>query len=234
MITSIEQYDSIIQSIKQNPIQEAIDCEILYDLGYFFENGLFDEEKVLVEIDLNKSYYWYREAMLKGSLNAKIQIANFLSEGKGCEKDIDQATSLYLSCIEEGLSIAAFNLGTIYRDQKNYNKAFKYYLIGEELMSKEYEKTTYSLNVIVCYLYGIGITKDIDEGVRRLKTFTNQKNDYSCQYDIDEANYILGVLYLQGLGMPLDIDKARYHLLKADQDQDHSSAQELLLIIGRE
>lgn len=230
MITSKEQLDSIIQGLDL----DSAHCDILYDLGCTFEYGYLIETNPITDIDLNKSYYWYEQAMLKGSLNAKVRFADFLSEGIACKRNINKATLLYLSCIEEGISIAAFNLATIYRNQSDYEQAFKYYLVGEELMSKEYGKKTYSLDVILCYLYGVGIAKDVDEAFRCLKIFTNQDNDYSWQYDIDEANYILGHLYLQGLGTPQNINKARYHLLKADKDQDHRSAQELLLIIGRE
>lgn len=58
----------------------------------------------------------------------------------------------------------------------------------------------------------------------------DQNNDYTCVYDIQEAAYILGTIYLS---QESNIDKARYYLSIANEDNDHNSAQELLNIIGR-
>lgn len=233
MITSKKQFDSIIEKAMKASDKFSIEKESLFELACIFENGLFEGDKTLIEIDMAKSYYWYNQAMINGDVNAKVRIADFLSEGIECKKDINKAISLYLSCVEKGLSIAAFNLATIYRDQHEYNEAFKYYDLGEQLMSKEYGKKTYSLSVTMCYLYGIGVPKDFEKALARLECFVDHENNYSYQYDIDEANFILGTLYLQGTEIPQNIDKARSFLLKADEDQDHRPAQEMLLLIGR-
>ncbi|MBK9508458.1 MAG: SEL1-like repeat protein [Cytophagaceae bacterium] len=51
--------------------------------------------------------------------------------------------------------------------------------------------------------------------------------------ELDEANYMLGKIYLEGEVIEKNIEKARFHFELADKDNDHSSAQEILLIIGR-
>ena len=52
-------------------------------------------------------------------------------------------------------------------------------------------------------------------------------------YEVNEANFLLGQIYLSGKHVVKDIDIARKYLLLADIDKDHLLAQELLIIIGR-
>ena len=63
--------------------------------------------------------------------------------------------------------------------------------------------------------------------------FKSVNNDVNSQYEIDEANYYIGKIYLEGEIVEQSIEKAGYYLELADSDGDHRSAQELLLIIGR-
>lgn len=233
MITSKKQFDSIINSAEHQIGLYPLDNESLYDLGFIFEFGLVENDISIVEIDYKQSFHWYEQAMKKGNIDATLRIADFMSEGIGCKKNIEKAIVLYSICIDKELSIAANNLATIYRDMKDYVEAFKYYKLANDLMSKEYGIDTYSLNVAMCYLYGIGVEQDIDTAVEQIKKLVEPNNNYSCQSDIDEANYLLGLLYLQGKGVTKNLDKARYHLLNADLEADHPSSQALLLLIGR-
>ncbi|WP_265830974.1 hypothetical protein [Pedobacter sp. MR2016-24] len=54
----------------------------------------------------------------------------------------------------------------------------------------------------------------------------------NCQYDIDEANYFLAKIYLDGEIVEKSIHMARAFLKLANTDDDHRSAQNLLVIIG--
>lgn len=233
MITSKKQFDSIIKTAESKIDKLPIKSNLLFDLGFIFENGLIDNNILIVETDLEKSFYWYEQAMLAGHIDATLRLADFLSEGIGCIIDEDKAIRLYLICIEKGMSAAANNLATIYRDKNDFSESFIYYSLANDLMSKEYGKVTYSSQVALCYIYGIGVRQDINIGIKLLERFVSSNNDYSCQSDIDEANYLLGSHYLQGIGVDQDIDKARYYLLNANLDADHPSAQALLLLIGR-
>jgi hypothetical protein len=53
------------------------------------------------------------------------------------------------------------------------------------------------------------------------------------QYAVDEANYFLGKIYLDGEIVEKSIIKARTFLQLANADDDHRSAHELLMIIGK-
>ena len=51
--------------------------------------------------------------------------------------------------------------------------------------------------------------------------------------DNDNANFYLGLLYLEGNGCMKSISNARKYLIKADKDNDNSLAKSILNIIGR-
>ena len=229
MITSKAQFDSIFNQAKEG----NLDSETLDDLGLVFEEGLVENDISVIEIDYEQSFYWYERAMEKGNINATIRLADYLSDGLGCNKDTEKAIGLYLSCIERGSSVAAHNLGVLYRDLKNYAEAFKYYELSNDLLSEEHGKETYIIDVAMRYLYGIGVEQNIDIAIKQLEELVDDDNDYTCDYDIDEANYLLGLIYLQGMGVSKDIDKARHYLLEANIDEDHRSSQELLFLIGK-
>lgn len=233
MITSKKEFDIAISTLERGASQWPINSSLYYDMGYVFEYGLFERGSVVVDIDYTKAFHWYEQGMLKGNLDATIRLADYLSEGIGCEVDLDKAICLYTIAIDKGSSIAANNLGTLYRDEGDYNEAFSYYLRAKELISKEYRKNTYSLKVAMCYLYGIGVEPDQLRAKDELEHIVSTDNDYSCQYELDEANYLLGMIYLQGLGVKQNINSARKYLLEADKEADHRSAQEILSLIGR-
>lgn len=233
MITSKVQFDAILWNAEYQINQYSIENSSLYDLGFVFENGLIKNDIIIVEVDYEKSFHWYQQAMMRGNLDATLRLADFLSEGIGCDNDIEKAIVLYLKCIEKGMSAAANNLATIYRDNGDFPNSFKYYSLANDLMSKEYGKNTYSIEVALFNLYGIGVKQSINTGIEILENLISSNNDYSCQSDIAEANYLLGSFYLQGLNVDKDINKARSYLLNADIDGDHPSAQSLLLLIGR-
>lgn len=233
MITTREEFHKLINVAENNSSQYPIDNNLLNDLGYTYEYGLLENNNIVVDIDYEKSFYWYERAMKRGSLDATLRLADFLSEGIGCNIDLDKAICLYLICIDKGMSIAANNLATVYRDMKEYDEAFRYYNVAKELMSREYKKEVFSLSLALCYFYGIGVEPNFMNAKIELENLVGVDNDYSCQYDMDEANYLLGLIYLQGLGVNKDINIARKYLLESDKEQDHRSAQEILLLIGR-
>jgi len=87
------------------------------------------------------------------------------------------------------------------------------------------------LELALCYYYGIDTVEDKNKA---MEIFINISNDnMNCQYDIDEANYYLGKIYLEGKIVAKSLEKARYYLKIANTDNDHNSANNLLLLIGR-
>ena len=192
-----------------------------YEVGFYFENG----EENVVEQNLSEALEWYRKSHENGNIDATVRIADFYSEGTVCELNIDLAIKLYNIGIENGSSIASNNLATIYRDKQDFEQAFRLYKKTQEL------EETYPLMLALCYYYGIGTIEDKNTAMEIFLDIAN--DDMSCQYDIDEANFYLGKIYLEGKIVTKSLEKARYYLGLANTDNDHNSANELLLLIGQ-
>ena len=208
-------WDKLLQFAKNN------DGKSQYQVACYLENGIAN----VVEQNLSEAFEWYQKAYENGNIDAAVRLADFLSEGIVCKQDIDLAIKLYNICIENGSSIASSNLATIYRDKQDFEQAFELYKKTQEL------EKTYPLALALCYYYGIGT---IENGIKAMEIFLAISNDsMTYQYDIDEANYYLGKIYLEGKIIAKSLDKARYYLEVANADNDHHSANELLLLIGR-
>ncbi len=199
------------------------------EVGDHFSFGFkTSANKIIVRQSLTSAFAWYERAAKQDVVEALTNLADFLSEGKGCEKDINKAVDYYLLAIQKGSSRAALNLGTVYRDKGNFTKAFEYYLLADKLNNVDY-----SFTIGLCYYYGLGVSIDKEIACKHFLKVSGNKAQAHTQYEVDEANYILGVSYLTGEGVNKSLQKARAFLTLANQDNDHRSAKELLFIIGQ-
>src|SRR5690606_5230761 len=161
------------------------------------------KDEIIVKQNFSSAFTWYEKAAENGIINSITNLADFLSEGKGCKRNKDKAVEKYLLAIEKGSSRAAFNLGTIYRDDGNFKKAFEYYSLANKL-----DKGDYSLIIGLCYYYGVGVSVDKKLACKHFHMVSDDKQQRHAQYEIDEANYILGLSYLTGDGVKKSIEKS--------------------------
>lgn len=218
-ITNTKNWESLIELAKN----ENIDAQ--YEVASYFENGLILDGIEIVKIDEKQAFFWIKIAFKNGNLKALVRYADYLCEGILCEKNIDLAIKIYKKGIELGSKEASFNLGIEYRNKQDFNIAFEFYN-----KSQTPNKSYYELTLAMCYYFGIGTKKD---KLKALKHFENIKMPDNSPNEVDEANYMIGKIYLDGEVVEKSIEKARYYLELADNDQDHRSAQEILFIIGR-
>lgn len=206
---------------------EQGNSKAMNEVAFNYEHGLTADGIVIVEKNTQLAFDWTKKSYETGDLDGMINYANYLSDGKYlfCEKNIQLAMKLYEKAMHLGSSVAAYSLGIEYRNQHNFEKAF-------ELYSKSNKNSgdIPDLTIGLCYYYGIGIEKN---KLQALKIFESINLNVNTPYEVDEANYLLGKLYLEGEIVEQSIDKARYYLELADKDGDHNSAQELLFVIGR-
>lgn len=194
------------------------------EVAELYENGKEFSTTEHIIVNNEKAFYWIKRAYENGNKNALVKYADYLSAGIHCDKNISLAIETYKKGIELGISIASYNLGIEYRNMLNFKTAFKYYLKAKELDSFNEDFT-----IAKCYYYGIGIEKDRKKAFEILK---NIKLPNSTEYEVDEANYYIGEIYLEGEVVEKSLEKSRYYLELANKDGDHNSAKELLLIIG--
>lgn len=199
-----------------------------FEVAYYHDYGLLIEGVEVVPENKLKAFEWYYRAFKNGNADAITRVADFLSEGIYCDKNIELAIEFYKKAIENGSGIAANNLATIYRDWGDYRTAFELYQIAQTL-----DKSC-SLTLAICHYLGIGTQKDVKSAHKILLEISEDSpGTNNSQYEIDEANYLLGKIYLDGEVVEKSINKARHFLKLADAENDHRSARELLIIIGR-
>lgn len=200
--------------------------EAQYNLAVYYGEELAAEDGAILAREGDAlSALWMKRAYENGHLDAQKEYANYLCEGKGCERNLIKAFELYNDAIAKGDCRAALCLGIEYMLLQDYVRAFEFYARANS-MAVIADKIRMGL----CSYYGIGTPQNKAVALEYFKA-VNEGEDTG--YDVDEANYLIGKMYLDGEVVHHSLDEARKYLELADRDGDHRSAQELLLIIGR-
>jgi uncharacterized protein len=220
-INNLDDFNLVIQKAEHG------NCEAMNELSFIYENGLTIDNIEIVKPDPQIGFHWTEKSYKNGNLEASVKYADFLSDGnyKYCQKNIELAMKLYEKAMNEGSSIATYNLGLEYRNKQQFEKAFELYQKADQA-----EDYFAELTIGLCYYYGIGTNKD---RLKALEIFKSLNKENYTEYEIDEANYLIGKIYLEGEIVEQSFELARQYLELANQDGDHNSAQELLLLIGR-
>ncbi len=201
--------------------------EAMNEVAFLYENGLTIDGIEVVKPDPQSAFNWTKKSYENGNLDGLINYAHYLSDGTYlyCEKNIEFAMQLYEKAMNEGAVLAIHSLGIEYRNKQNFKRAFELYLKASASSAFFPE-----LSIGLCYYYGIGTQKD---KLMALNLFKSVKMDRNSEYEVNEANYLIGKIYLEGEVVEQSIDTARHYLELADKDGDHRSAQEILMVIGR-
>ncbi|MBX2907840.1 MAG: sel1 repeat family protein [Taibaiella sp.] len=200
---------------------ESGDAKSQLEVAYFYDSGVSVKGRHIVLANPAASYEWTKRAFDSGSVEAMERYANYLSDGVYCKQDKRRAMELYEKAMKAGSLTAAHNLGVEYRDKQDFEKAFSLY---------KKDKTNFSVGM--CYYYGVGVAQNRLLAFRFFKKML-KADSFQSGYEINEANYMVGKMYLEGEVVKRSISKARHHLLLAAEDGDHRSAQQILWLIGR-
>jgi TPR repeat protein len=205
------------------------DSDAQVDVATCYFEGLKDSnQKLLVRQNYKLAYEWYKKAADKGNVNGIIGLANYFDTVIGGIRETEKAIRLYKKAIDVGSSIAAFNLGIVYRDKGNYKKAFDYYSLSMTM-----ERSDYHYKVGLCYFYGIGVLVDKSLAIKHFKKVVVDKLNTHSQAEKDLAHYYLGLSYLTGEGLKKSLKLAKKHFEFANIDNDNNTVLELTLLIGR-
>lgn len=206
---------------------ESGDAEAQFEVAIIYSDGLVIDNQEILKQDLYSSFNWTKKAFENRHKDAKIHYAHYLTDRDNPigVVDLELGMRLYEEEMKDGNRYAVFCIGLEHRNRKNFEKAFEFYQLANRN-----EDFYQELTVGMCYYYGIGVTKD---KLKALEVFESIDFPNVSPYEVDEANYMIGKIYLEGEVVKQDIDKARFHLELANRDGDHRSAQEILIIIGR-
>ena len=146
--------------------------------------------------DYDKCFEYYLKASLNGDSGAMIQLGKLYEEGKGTEKNINEAIKWYKEAIEYGEEYGTHNLAMIYLKEGKEKEGFN-------LLYFNQKKTPASkLELGRCYRDGIGCKKD-------------EYRAFECFDDVIDSTWYeyageLAECYYKGIGVDVDYERA-YH-----------------------
>jgi TPR repeat protein len=201
-----------------------------WEVGYYYEEGIMsDSGATIVEPKPERALHWHTLSAEKGNDSGQLALGCLLSTGDGVKRDIKAAIYWTKQALNQGVSAAAHNLGTIYRDMKKPRLAFHWYNRAVEMGDLDS-----LLQVGLCYLFGFGTNQDYEVAYNSFQQIINDESSYSCERTEEDALYWMGIMHLIGIGsVKKSIRKARRLLETANKDCDHEQANELLNLIGK-
>ncbi|HEY3856111.1 MAG TPA: tetratricopeptide repeat protein [Verrucomicrobiae bacterium] len=204
--------------------------EAQWEIGYYFESGAIDKSgNILAKANPLKAYRWYKLSAEQGNASAQVALSNLLSTGDGISRNYESAINWAKKAIAQGHASAAFNLGTIYRDQNKPKMPLWWYKQAASMGDNDA-----LLQIGLCYLFGLGTKADAGEAYSCLAKIIAGKSSASCQRTKENALYWMAIIELLGKGKATkSLAHARKMLESANADLDHEQANEILNIIGK-
>ena len=194
-------------------------------IGYMIINKKIGN---LEDNELNLAWKYLQKAESLGSISAINTIGFCYKEGytKDRKRNIKLAITYFNKAIEKKYIYAYNNLGKIYEDNKEYEQAFKNYLLAADM------EESWACNKIgEFYRLGIGIKKDINKSYEYyqkglLSPITNRC--YWNNYNLVKYFYLFGNVEI---GIEKNLDKC---LSLLQNNKNFIYSQELLLYVHYE
>lgn len=147
---------------------------------------------------------WLKSAGEKGDAQAQFMMANFHEEGRGVPKDMRESIRWYRMAAEQGVLNAQFNLGDSYFRgfgvPKDVNEAMKWFR-----MAAAQDDPDAKARIGVAYLTGEGLPLNYQEAATYLRASSYGLGPSELR---PLAQYHLGTMYRDGLGMEQDDEAA--------------------------
>lgn len=155
-----------------------------------------------------EALHWYKEAAEGGNFNDWYEVGHMYWEGLGTEKDPAYAVSCYERELARDPDHMGGNnhLGRAYflgqGVPQDYAKAFHYLSVAHDKKGSKWG----ALYLAKCCFYGLGAPQDYAKALQFLG---------EVSWNNQEADYMRGCIYAQGLGVPADIKRGVEYLQKA-------------------
>ena len=143
--------DEKITSLKQD-VGNNLNVKASTGLGLLYYYGIG------VDKDYKESKKWFDQANYSFPNNSIVEYQLgliYLEGGNGIEQDYKKAIDFFEQASKHGKIDALYQLGCIYRDNKQYEEAVKYF---EEATDKKHLESQYELGLL--YYYGLGVQQD--------------------------------------------------------------------------
>jgi TPR repeat protein len=203
------------------------DSEAEWRVAEVYGDGCKDKRgKAVVRKSRRKATEWLQRSAEHGCAGAQTNLGNVLSNGAGARKDIEKALFWYKKALRSAYGMtAASNIAVTYRAMGNLRAAFRWFqksaVAGDDDALVE---------VGIHYYWGRGVKKSPVAAVQCFRKATKGKN--ICGTGRDDAFFFLGLAHLEGQGVKKSVARARKLLQRANVDNDHPAARQLLKKIG--
>ncbi len=172
--------------------------------------------------DLVAAVSWFRKAADKGNSVAKRFLADCYAEGHGVSKDEATALALYDQAFSEGISSSLLGILQVFLQRDQLTEKDCTYIL------KYFSKNKYSdREIYLIKMCGFFIALDMVD-YESTKAAGISWIQLCAEDGKADAQFWLGETYRVGDDLPADIEKARFWLQKA-ADQDHEKAKESLM-----
>lgn len=179
------------------------DVEAQLNLGYAYLYGLNG-----VNVDYKQALIYYQMAADQKSATAYNNLGSLYFSGVGTDVNYKKAIEFFDEAAKLGSHDAAVNLAIIYLGSDNKNKTQEDFDKILHLLN-EAKSDSYIAKYLLGYahLRGFLVKQDNKEAFSLIKVAA--ENEY------DEAQYMIAMLYLNGLGTPKNYSKAVDYFRKA-------------------
>ena len=116
-----------------------------------------------VSKDYSESVKWYRKAAGQGNVEAQNRLGNCFYLGQGVPKDVAEAAVWYHRAADQGFAPAQYNYGRFLFRGPQQNEAVRWWR-----EAAEQGEVNAQCDLAICYLRGLGVAQDEEEGWRWL------------------------------------------------------------------
>ncbi len=217
--------DKVVRYLTE--LGEAGDTDAYIRLGEYFESGLLGGEP-----DSHIAFEKYMLAANAGDLQGILLVGDFLHDGNGVEKNIQEALLWYERGAKAGSKMAADRIGQIKRKAEGVIETG---LLA--LAAGEGTKAFHSFSCAVemgnipalvylgdCYMTGKGVERNLKTAAHYYEAAAEKGSAF--------GKYRLGVLYMNNMGVKWNAKKARAYLTEA-LDGGVSKAQQALELLHK-
>eukprot|EP01031_Cornospumella_fuschlensis_P028592 gene28592-34516_t len=152
-------------------------------------------------IDLEKAFYHYRLAAKGGIQPAFHNLANAYAFGRGVEKNDENARMLYEAGVEMGDPASLYVLATWHYKGRGGLEVNKQKAFELQLQAAQAKHPAAMFNVGAALLVGDGVGEDAPKAAEWFEK--------AARLGIAEASLNLAKMYMEGKGVPRDLEVAR-------------------------
>ena len=199
------------------------DAESEWKVAECYSDGCKDRRgRILVRTSNRKAVAWLRRSAVHGCGSAQNTLGVILGGNYGVKKNVREALRWLKRAFRGGdTGCAPHNIAITYRENGNFQQAMRWFRRVDASRDD-----AVLIQIGIHSYWGKGIRTNHQAAVRCFRKAIRGKNLSEC--DRDDANFYLGIAYLEGKGIKKSPIIAQKHFEHANRDNDHLAAQRLL------